>query len=190
MIPIVYIRKSRSRFMKALAWLLRPLVPNFLDGYSTTIGNRIYLSDHHWPAPWLRQDRTRVLSPPADPIGSPNDDHERVHAEKQNGFLCRLLRWDHPIPYWIGTVIVSVIWLLFPLPVLFALGRYYLERDGFLAGARGYIAQGQDPDAAIDAVTEYLCGRSYGWAGWIWPGRRRTRRWFAQRLIPDLKPPG
>lgn len=67
------VKKSESRFMKLIAWLLF-FNKTFMTGYVTTIGNRMYVPDH-WGEDGLSNAATLR--------------HERVHLRQQKryGFL-------------------------------------------------------------------------------------------------------
>jgi hypothetical protein len=122
----------------------------FMISQTTTIGTRIGVTaDWEDMAP---NDQDVILA------------HERVHLRQQRAFGFGSV--------WLGLVPWGLVWLLFPLPVFVAWGRYALEREAYLETLR------RDPEQFGDVV-EALSGAHYGWA-WLWPDS--IAAWFRARL--------
>lgn len=92
---------------------------------------------------------------------------------------------------WVGLLPWGLIWLLFPLPLGLAWGRYWLEREAYAVGIRMELEEysgGKTPTDAdrdfraflIDHAVDQLTSGAYGWA---WPFPRSVRAYF-NRTIP------
>lgn len=160
--------EKRGWFWTALHWLVLLVTigrnRTFLTGYLTTIG------------PWIG---VPVGWDPNLPEHQPVIAHERRHIRQQEraGLGSAL----------VGMVPWGLFWLLFPLPLGLAWGRYVLERDAYAEGFRVELVRvgswGGDVAARrrelIDIGVEQLTTGAYGWA---WPFPRAVRRWFEEHV--------
>jgi hypothetical protein len=132
--------------------------------YATTIGPYVALPEA-WlvrtEEPWLRW----LLV------------HEAVHIEQQRRLGLGSV--------WLGLLPWGLLWLCGPLPVVLAWGRWYLEREAYLAGWRATLAELAPEERAarravlIDHGVRQLTTAAYGWA-WPWP--MAVRAWWEDRL--------
>ena len=140
-------KKSDSRLMRALAFILKPIVPDFMRDFWTTIGSTIYVptaydADTDWGSiAWEKRHRT-VLA------------HEAVHMEQAKRLT---------------PVIFTLMYLVFPVPVLFAWGRWRLEREAYLV----QLKASENRAATIEWIISTL------WTNYAfcWP-KPWMRAWF------------
>lgn len=148
------IRKDESRFQRTLHLALVAVtlgrMRDYLDGYHTTIGQRIYVTSD-----WDDRDpdqRYLTLC------------HERVHMRQ-------FRRFTFP-----G---MTLLYLLLPLPMGAAYFRARFERQAYEVTIRETAAVfGPDHVAAPafrDRIIEQFTGPSYGW---MWPFRKRLESWY------------
>lgn len=97
-----FVRKSEWWVTRWLAVLLKPMVPNFMEGFWTTIGRTIAYPDSVGD-PFDVRHRGVLL-------------HEMVHVQQ----------WDR---WWI---LMPISYVLFPFPVVFAWSRWRWEREAYL----------------------------------------------------------
>lgn len=103
--------------------------------------------------------------------------HELVHVDqfKKAGFGSA----------WVGVLPMFVWYVLLPLPVFFAWGRWVSERSAYLVNLR--FARDVGDALPIDRIVGNLTGGAYGWAlpplGWF---RRYAENWFLRHLNDDL----
>ena len=99
-------KKSESKLMKFLSLLLKIIsfgnMKNFMDKYITTIGYTVYVPDGWANKP--DDDKIIILR------------HEAVHMRQRER---------------LGFVLMSLIYLFFIFPVVFAIGRATLEREAY-----------------------------------------------------------
>lgn len=153
--PARYVWKDESSLMRAVGFVLRPFNGRFMTHYWTTIGQTIYVPtrverfDEGSRVRW-EVDHREVLSH--------EDDHRAFFAT-------------------FGVPLTAFLYLLFPLPIGFAWGRWVVERRAFLINARS-----RPPEERMRYVDEHvlpnLCGSAYLWT---WP-RSWAREWFAARV--------
>lgn len=164
-----YIKKSESKLMRLLSWVLKPIAPTFMDRFWTTLGNRIYVpSLYDFEPDWGTVDweirHGDIVK------------HEQVHVEqfKRVGFPIMALAYVGPAPFllplvWIHWSVALAAGLLAPLTFGLAYGRWRIERTAYLENIKA--------GAPIDWVVETLW-KNYGWC---WP-RSWMRRWFSSQL--------
>lgn len=133
------IRKDESRFMRFIAWLITVCtfgrVKGFLDRYTTTIGQTIYLQTSWFEKPeWLRVATLR---------------HERVHLRQQRRY---------------GTVRFMFLYL-FVSPLFFAYYRNKFEREAYEETIKAFMEyQGiQMLLKQKDWILDQFTGPVYGW---------------------------
>ena len=146
--------KSESRFMKFLDILLRIITFNrmkrFMDGFVTTVGETVYV-----PVDWEERDYTsRAVTMR----------HEAVHIRQKQ-------KW--------GAVWFTVKYLIWPLPTLFAWGRYSIEREAYAESLRAWSDFGRldiikSSEYRAHTVGHFM-GASYFWA---WPWRKSVENWY------------
>jgi hypothetical protein len=146
--------KSSSRFQRAIhrALVIVTIGQNraYLDGYHTTMGRRVYVTDG-WEA-MSRDHRYLVLR------------HERIHLRQFRRF---------------SPVGMALLYLLVPLPLGLAYFRARFEREAYAETIRG-SAELYGPahvrEASFrDHILEQFTGPAYGW---MWPFRRSLERWY------------
>jgi len=134
---------------KAIAWLLFLITfgrfkrIRFLQDFATTLGNY-----HFYPERWYARNVERVLI------------HEARHTKQ--------FRWMgagiHPL---LGLPLAAVVYLLLPLPVLLAFGRFYMELDADKSAWKHMKNIGATDIAIIGHATRRaasLSSASYVWA--------------------------
>ena len=135
-----YCRKDRSLLMQVIGKMTFFVVPDFMTHWWTTIGTTIY-----YP--------TSVADPDADSLAGMRA-HEMIHVEQWR---------DHP-------VCMVLLYLLFPLPVLFS-GRWFIERSAYLLDI---LAGRYSVDRAVEDI----------WSSYLWPWPRLLmRRWFEAKTF-------
>lgn len=146
--------KDESRFQRAIHYALMVVtfgrMREYLDGYHTTIGQRIYVTSD-----WEDRDpdqRYLTLR------------HERVHMRQ-------FRRFTFP-----G---MTLLYLLLPLPMGAAYFRARFERQAYEETIRASAAvYGREYVAAPEfrnRIIEQFTGPSYGW---MWPFRKRLESWY------------
>ena len=124
----------------------------FLTHYTTTLGRTIY-----YPYGWSIEDTTDkdciILMHEAD----------HIHLNRQCGLG----------NIYLGTIVMSLLYLLFPLPIGFAWFRYYAERRAYKISHDTAKKQGLKTD--ISWYVKQLTGPSYLWT---WVLKKQVRKWF------------
>lgn len=159
------ILKPSSRLQRAIHHLLVALTlgrtRDYLDGYHTTIGRRVYVTGD-WES-LGRDDRYLALL------------HERVHIRQFRRYTL---------------VGMALLYLLIPLPIGLAYFRARFEREAYAETIRGEAAlrgaaRVRDP-AFRNHILDQFTGPAYGW---MWPFRRSLDRWY-DRVLAALGPTG
>ena len=189
----IWVVSKTGWFWNLLACLVKYFAPNFLTNYWTTIGP--WIARPAVPLPVDEDDHWRELAVLT---------HERVHCRQFAwcgvmtlmacaaliamlidgraaglgviGLMLPLVSFRACAV--IGIPLMLLVWLLLPLPMGLAYGRWCLERSAYLAGYRVRIEQGIPPGTLVAAVTRQLGARPYGWT---WPARW-VHHWFARHL--------
>jgi len=153
-------------FWKAIHYILVVLTfggnREFLDGFMTTIGPVIGV-----PKKWLEL-------PKMDFYQFAGIHHEKVHVDQ-----FRKVGFGNA---WLGIVPGFFWYILFPIPIGFAWGRWVWEREAYLADMKWRREHGENEDRLakrLDHVVVMLTGGNYGWT---MPFKGYVRRWFAARL--------
>ena len=156
------IKKRDSRFQRMLHWGLVAVtfgqMRDYLDGYYTTIGSRLYVTgdwDDIDP-----DDRYITLC------------HEVVHMRQ-------FRRWTPPL--------MGLLYLLFPLPMGLAWFRARFEKEAYAetlrATAEVYgIERARSAETRARIIGQFTSA-SYGW---MWPFKRAMERWY-DTIISDLE---
>ena len=148
------IPKHESRFMKLLNVLLLIITfgqqRRFMSDFTTTIGYRVYIPEGWTERPW--QSRAEILR------------HERVHMRQRQ-------KW--------GSIGFSIMYLLLPVPVLWANWRTRFEMAAYEESMRArveyYGPSVLDGKETKDWFVRQFTGPNYFW---MWVGRKRIERWF------------
>lgn len=85
-----------------------------------------------------------------------------------------------------GAIFGTLLYLFFPLPVLFAYMRYRVERVAVVEEVTAIFSLGGDYRTRVEDYVSALAGRSYFYA---WPFRSSVRKWFHRELLrrnPDM----
>ncbi|HLU66626.1 MAG TPA: hypothetical protein VKZ63_10140 [Kofleriaceae bacterium] len=157
------IRKPESRLQRAIHRFLCLAsfgqMRDYLDGYHTTIGTRIYVTGD-----WERMSRDRrylVLR------------HERIHMRQFRRFT---------------PVGMALLYLLVPLPIGLAYFRARFEMEAYAESIRAaaeVFGPGHVRDPAYRARTiRQFTGPAYGF---MWPFPRALERWY-DRVLAELRP--
>ncbi len=148
------IRKDRSRFQRtlhhALAVVTFGRMREYLDGYHTTLGQRVYVTSD-----WDQRsalDRYVTLR------------HERVHLRQFRRFT---------LPG------MALLYLLLPLPMGLAYFRARFEKQAYAETVRATAEvwgrqRAADPTLRTRILSQFT-GPSYGW---MWPFRRHLENWY------------
>lgn len=124
----------------------------FLKRYTTTLGRTIY-----YPCGWKIEQTTdndcAVLEHEAD----------HVHLNYQCGLG----------NIYIGSVVMGLLYLFFPLPIGFAWFRYYAERRAYKISYYAGLKLGHTPD--VSKYIQQLTGPNYLWT---WVLKKQVRKWF------------
>lgn len=122
----------------------------FLDSYTTTIGNTVYVGSS-WPVmgPYQRSATLR---------------HEAVHMRQRRKY---------------GFILFALTYLFLPLPAVLALGRMRLERAGYEETLRAYadyygVRVLRENHIRV-RIVEQFTGSSYFW---MWPFQKSVNRWY------------
>ena len=157
------VRKPDSAFQRFIHRLLCVascgLMREYLDGYHTTMGERVYVT-----AGWDRMSRDRrweILR------------HERVHMRQFRRFT---------------PVGMAILYLLLPLPVGLAWFRARSEMEAYAESIRAAAevhgpAHVRDP-AYRARILRQFTGPAYGF---MWPFPRSLDRWY-DRVLAELRP--
>lgn len=161
------IRKPESRLQRAIHRALMVVTAgqmrDYLDGYHTTMGQRVYVTGDWDQRP--RDERWMILR------------HERIHMRQFRRYT------------FLG---MALLYLLVPLPLGLAWFRARFEMEAYAESIRAaaelhgtaHVAAGPFKDRIVSQFT----GPSYGW---MWPFRRGVARWYDRvvaRLAPDTTP--
>lgn len=176
------VRKTDSRFMRAIGFLLNPINKRFMTSYWTTIGRTIYVpSRYDGDLDWGMQafiDRHAVILA-----------HEVVHVHQGDvlGVVLMSLLYLGPAPFVLPIALASlpvlgvdalsgfgaVALAAAPLSVGLAYGRWRIEREAYMIN----IMNSSDRPAAAERAVQALW-RDYGFT---WP-KPLMRKWFGAQI--------
>lgn len=137
---------------KLLRFITFKKMDTFYTGFTTTLGRTVY-----FPAGWSIEN--------AQVHSCITLRHEACHI-KQN-LKCGLGSIQ------LGTVVMGLLYLLFPLPVYFAWFRYKFEREAYRVSYYTAMELGLKPN--IEFYIGLLTGPEYFWT---WYSRKQVRAWF------------
>jgi hypothetical protein len=149
--------KKDSHFMKVLNVLLKivtfGLQKYFMSRYTTTVGYTVYI-----PATWNDWDwrvRATILR------------HEAVHMRQRKKY---------------GMILFAFLYLLFPLPVVFAYYRKKFEQEAYEESMRAnleYFGPNYFGAVAKEHVVAQFTSARYVWT---WPWRSSIEDWYDAHL--------
>lgn len=160
--------KRTSTLMKVTDVALKAItfgkMSSFMDRFTTTVGDSIYV-----PEGWEHRPVTSRLTTLR---------HERVHLRQARR---------------LGRFLMSLMYLLVPLPVLFAYYRTKLEQEAYeesLAAIQEYGGNEAllDPDLRVRMIDHFVTAEYF----WAWPWRLSVGKWYdaaIERLLAASKPP-
>lgn len=153
--PANYVWKDESLLMRVIGLVLSPFNDSFMRTYWTTIGQTIYVPTG--VELWKQGEKVHWEA-----------DHWHIlqHEDDHRAFFASY-----------GIILTAFLYLLFPIPIGLAWGRWVIERRAFLIDARS-----RPPTMRAVFVEEQvlprLCGPDYLWT---WP-KSWARRWFLARV--------
>lgn len=155
------IRKPDSRFQRGINRLLKIVsvgqIKDYLDGYHTTVGQRIYVTGD-----WEQISRNRRYLTLR---------HELVHVRQFRRYTLPLM---------------AVLYVLLPLPAGLAWFRAHFEKQAYAEEIRAAAElYGVDHVRAAEFranIIEQFTGPAYGY---MWPFRRAMERWY-DRILAGL----
>ena len=154
-------KKSESKLMKFLSLLLKIIsfgnMKNFMDKYITTIGYTVYVPDGWANKP--DDDKIIILR------------HEAVHMRQRER---------------LGFVLMSLIYLFFIIPVVFAIGRATLEREAYKETIKATAELKSKELATGMRMREYFV-RQFTSANYLWmfPFKGIVNSWF-DKIIEEI----
>ena len=155
------VKKSESNFMRFIDKVLRTIsfgkIDNFMENFTTTIGNTMYVTDH-----WELASSASKYS---------TLDHERVHLRQSKKY---------------GSFIFSFLYLLFPLPIGFSWFRTKFEMEAYEVTLKNiYRSYGKAVfnEELKKLFVGYFVGPSYMW---MWVGKKRISDWYETTVAKIL----
>lgn len=154
------VKKTDSKLMKFIDGFLKVItfgkMNTFMEGFITTIGNTVYVNSS-WDA---RSASTKAITLR----------HERVHMRqsKTNGRLK-----------------FSLMYLLFPLPSVFAYYRKKFEQEAYeesLKALYEYYGPKFFTQATKDDIVKHFTSAEYFW---MWPWKQDVEKWY-DKVVADI----
>jgi len=154
------VKKQESAFMKFLDVCLKMVslgrAKNFMDSFITTIGNKIYV-----PNSWDGySNSTKAITVR----------HERIHMRQARKY---------------GKFMFSLLYLLSPVPMVFAYFRTMFEKEAYEESLRAYNeyygAKFFTPSLRT-SVVEHFTTAEYAW---MWPWKRQIEQWYDD-VVADI----
>jgi hypothetical protein len=153
------VEKKNSRFSKAIALALKIITfggqSAYMSRYYTVIGDTLYV-----PEGWDEVD-------PVDAVITLR--HERIHLRQRRRYTM---------------VGMTLIYLLFPVPLGLAYGRARIEWEAYTETLRATLElRGRDAvlrGALRDRILTQFTSAAYGW---MWPFRSQLNRWYDAALV-------
>jgi hypothetical protein len=157
--PSVIISTKDSFFWQILATLVAMVTfgglsrRRFLDDFATTIGPL-----QGYPASWEYDSVKSTII------------HESRHTQQARWFGLGLSPW-------LGLPFFGLCYLLLPIPLGFAYGRYWFEFDACRFTYRYKLKEGWDPRDILDQADHASSNISSGAYGWAVPKKFATKRY-------------
>ncbi|MBM3194135.1 MAG: hypothetical protein FJZ60_00040 [Chlamydiae bacterium] len=147
------ISKNKSAFMKIIDAALKIItfgqMKNFMTGFITTIGNKVYV-----PGAW--EDNT--LTSKAEIIR-----HERIHMRQAKRY---------------GRFLFSLLYLALPLPTVFAYFRKKFEQEAYEESLKAlYEYHGESvftPRLKNFFISHFVSANYF----WMWPWKKDLEKWY------------
>ena len=186
--PVFLKKKSDSKLMRLIGWVLSPFTATFMERFWTTIGHTIYTptrydNDSTWGSEdWLAAHPLTV-------------EHEVTHVRRNEAWSLPVVAVVYlgPSAYiapvalgllltpwlfgwsWVAPIVVwHVAVLLAPLSIGLAYGRWYIEREAYLVQVRGRTDPGER-----ERVIAWIADSLWDNYLWTWP-RSAMRRWLKE----------
>lgn len=147
------IKKNDSNLMKAISKLLLIIsfgkMDRFMTGFITVIGNKVYVPDS-----W--DDRSEIVK-------CVTLRHERIHMRQSKRY---------------GRLLFSLLYLLLPLPVVFAWFRKKFEQEAYEESFKAlyeYIGEEAFTEAYKNHIIDHFITSSYFW---MWPFKESIKSWI------------
>ena len=148
------VRKSDSRFMKVLSFLLVVVtfgqMRSFMDGFTTTIGSTVYT-----PSLWEKmpdEEKCSILL------------HERVHLRQQKRY---------------GRLLFGFLYLVVFFPLGLAYFRARFEKEAYTETMRSikerHGAGVLYSKSLRQSIVRHFTSAEYGW---MWPFKGAVERWY------------
>lgn len=154
------IKKSDSKLMKFIDTFLKAItfgkMNTFMENFITTIGNTVYVNNS-WDA---RSASTKAITLR----------HERVHMRQSKR---------------IGKIKFSLMYLLFPLPTVFAYYRKKFEQEAYEESLKAlfeYYGQKFFTQATKDNIVNHFTSAEYFW---MWPWKKDIEEWY-DGVVEDI----
>lgn len=154
------VKKSESRLMKSIDAFLKIAtlgkMKSFMDSFVTTVGNTVYVPDG-----WS----TRSTASKAITMR-----HERVHMRQSKS---------------IGRFKFSLLYLLAPVPVVWAYYRTKFEKEGYEESLRAYneyYGKKFFTLALREHVVNHFVSAEYFW---MWPWKKSIEQWY-DALVSEI----
>lgn len=146
--------KQTSRFMRVINLFLRVITFGKFDSFmkfTTTVGYTVYT-----PTNWDEKSEKKKIELLR---------HERIHLRQRR-------KWS--------IILFSLLYLMFPFPVLFAWFRFSFEKEAYEESMRTIFEQDGNSSrlrkaSYKEAMTSKLVGPPYFWA---WYRKRSVELWF------------
>lgn len=156
------IKKTDSRFMKFINIFLYVSsfgkMKTFMNSFITTIGTTVYVPDS-WD--------DRSVSSKAITMR-----HERVHMRQARDF---------------GRIAFSLLYLFFPVPLVFAYFRMKFEKEAYeesLKAAYEYYGTKLFTQALKDDIVQHFTSAEYMW---MWPWKKSMEEWYDRVVVGITK---
>lgn len=156
------VQKKDSTLMKVLDVLLRIItfgqMTTFMTGFLTQVGMKLYV-----PESWLSR-------PAYSKAASLR--HERVHMRQQVRY---------------GRIRFTLMYLMWPLPAIFAVGRRNIEQEAYAESMRAYAEyfglHSIEDKGYKDHIIEHFTSAQYFWT---FPFRQKLEVWY-DSVVSDIR---
>lgn len=168
-------RKEESWLMRVLNKLLF-FTPDFMDRYTTTVGNTVYLTENLWSVNSIWAVSTLA--------------HEARHVYDKRRFSMGLFGFGYLFPQILGVLaflaffswwFLAALAFLAPIPAFF---RMRIERQGYLMTlcVSWWISGEGAAWSELPRVLHQFTGPAYYF---MWPFRNGLEKWF-RRTLPEV----
>lgn len=154
------VKKRDSKLMKFIDLFLKGItfgkMNSFMEDFITTIGNTVYVNNN-WDK---RSASTKAITLR----------HERIHMRQSKR---------------IGAISFSLLYLLIPLPVVFAYYRKKFEQEAYEESLKAlfeFYGSKFFTQATKDNIVEHFTSAEYFW---MWPWKKDIEEWY-DRVVEDI----